>query len=63
MAEPDHRRTLRAKPPGKSRLDRVVQTTVSIETYSQLYILAKTKEISLRALIRETLENLVGTRS
>jgi hypothetical protein len=57
----DHRRTLRAKPPA-GKLDRVVQTTVDIETYSQLYVLAKTKEISLRQLIRETLENLVGTR-
>jgi len=57
----DHRSTLRARPPG-GRMERIVQTSVDSDTYRRLYDLAATKELSLRQLIRETLENLVGTR-
>jgi hypothetical protein len=57
----DHRAVLRARPPG-GRMQRIVQTSVDSDTYRRLYDLAAVKEISLRQLIRETLENLVGTR-
>jgi len=43
-------------------MERIVQTSVDSDTYRRLYDLAATKELSLRQLIRETLENLVGTR-
>jgi hypothetical protein len=62
MTDKDHRATLRARPPGTVRSDRVVQTSVDAETYKRLYRLAEERDISLRALIRETIQNLVGTR-
>lgn len=59
----DHRRTLRAKPPSAANnQDRIVQTAVSPATYRKLYELAKVRDVSLRSLIRETLEIVVGTR-
>lgn len=57
----DHRRTLRADPP-KGKLPKLVQTRVDSVTYARLYTLAQDKDLSLSDLIRETLENLVGTR-
>lgn len=61
MAEPDHRRTLRADPPA-GKLPKMVQTRVDSVTYARLYMLAEEKDVSLSDLIREALENLVGTR-
>lgn len=62
MSDKDHRAVLRASPPDLSLRNRIVQTTVDHTTYRRLYGLAKAKDISLRALIRETLEHLVGVR-
>ncbi len=57
----DNRRTLRADYP-RGQLPKVVQTRVDAETYRRLYHLAVERDVSLRDLIREALENLVGTR-
>jgi len=57
----DHRRTLRADYP-RGTLPKMVQTRVDSVTYKRLYMLAEEKDVSLSDLIREALENLVGTR-
>jgi predicted HicB family RNase H-like nuclease len=57
----DKRRTLRANAP-RGNLPKMVQTRVDPVTYARLYMLAERKDVSLSDLIREALENLVGTR-
>ena len=57
----DHRRKLRAAAP-RGNLPKTVQTRVDPVTYARLHMLAEQKDVSLSDLIREALENLVGTR-
>lgn len=61
MADKDKRVTVRCRRPDSSER-RDITTTVDRETFKRLYDLARTKDVSMNALVREACQNLVGTR-